>query len=382
MIPRYGQAVFDALRFDRVDHGLLRSLSADEWRLALQFCDPLQLTFTLNHAARPALPAAVRERIDGNLRTYGRRFERLRAALLEIAETLDSRAIDFTVLKGFTHAPEFSPDPLLRVPGDIDLWCRPPAAAAARDALLGLGYRNHGADQGRHLAPMVRDTGWEWRGDYFASDLPVAVEIHYRLWDSDMERIEAPGEEQFRDRRVRVPLGGRTLPQLAPADTLAFAALHLLMHLLHGDLRVQRAWELAGFLHRRAGDEEFWRLWRDAHPDALRRLEAIVFRLAAEWFGCALAPALEEEIAALPAGVSRWLERHAMSPVEGLFQPNKHELRLQLALVESRMGRLAVLRRRIFPVEGRPGRGRLASRAVHHARTLVPALLGALGRRK
>ena len=52
---------------------------------------------------------------------------------------------------------------------------------------------------------------------------------------------------------------GRAIPVLCEADTLAFAALHLLMHVLHGDLRLQRAWEIAHFVHTRADDDDFWR---------------------------------------------------------------------------------------------------------------------------
>jgi hypothetical protein len=36
-----------------------------------------------------------------------------------------------------------------------------------------------------------------------------------------------------------------------------FAALHLLLHLLHGDLPLQRAWEIARFLGTHACDEDF-----------------------------------------------------------------------------------------------------------------------------
>ncbi|MGE5645914.1 MAG: MFS transporter [Acidobacteriota bacterium] len=371
-IPRHALAVLEALRFDGPWRGRLRSLDDAEFRKVLAFCDPAQLTLTLDYVCGDALPAWVRARIRGNVRDYSRRFERLRSALFEIAAEFERRGIEFVALKGMAHSPDFTPDPLLRVQGDIDLWCRPDSLAGARQALVDLGYRAIGNSVARHLAPMVRDRDWHWRGDYFASDLPVAVELHYKLWDGDAESIPVPPEREFWNRR--------RASSLSMPDTLAFASLHLLMHLLHGDPRLQRAWEIAHFLDRRALDGEFWETWREWHPEPLRRLEAVVFRLVSAWFGCNLSPHAEEEIERLPRDVKLWLERHAQSPIEALFNPNKHEIWLHFCLAESTRDKCAILLRRVAPA-GAAARGarplsQLAPRFLHHARALVPTILG------
>ncbi|MGI9073274.1 MAG: MFS transporter [Bryobacteraceae bacterium] len=395
-IPKYGMAVLGALQFSDPDTKLLKSLDETEWNRVLHFCDASQLTLILGHLCRPSLPEWVQARIDSNYRNNAQRFARLNASLVEILESLQSKNIDVITLKGHSHSPHFTPDPLLRVQGDIDLWCLQESVLKARDALTDLGYLPSSKSEGRHLPPMSRPTDWQWRGDYFASDLPIPVDLHYTLWDEKKERISGPSEYEFWDRRVQMLVDGRAIPVLCEADTLAFAALHLLMHVLHGDLRLQRAWELAHFVHTRADDEDFWHGWRQLHSPTLRELEVIIIGLTADWFGCRHATLLEEEKQNLPHDVKLWIEHYSLSPLEGLFNPNKHELWLNLALLNTRRDKIEVFVRRVFPVR-LPGKHRsrstndtrprltrqlqlrfLSSRLFHHARTLIPTLAGAI----
>jgi len=392
-IPRYARAALEALGFDGAGSGLLRGLDDAEYGSLLKFCDKAHLALTLLHFHGDAMPGWARDRLDRNLHDYSKRFARLKASLFEIAGAFERRGIEFIALKGLTHSPDYTPDPLLRAQGDIDIWCKPESVLAARDELLALGYLPLGRSEGRHLQPMIRPAEWAWRGDYYAPDLPIAVELHYQLWDEKMESISAPGQAEFWDRRTTRPVAGLPLPTLSGPDTLAFAALHLLTHLFHGDLPAQRAWEIARFLDTHAADDAFWASWRHCHAESLRRLEAIVFRLAAEWFGCGLSAAAAEEVERLPDDVRLWIDNYAWSPVEALFHPNKDELWLQLSLVESWREKLAILRRRLLPLrmppsvhEGtlknaRPGAAHIkrwlrfaVSRSARHARAFFPAL--------
>jgi len=382
-VPRYARAALEALSFNGSGAGLLRDLDEAEYRQLLRFCDRANLALTLHRYHGDAMPEWVRNRLERNLRDTSQRFARLKASLFEIADTLERRGIDFIVLKGLTHSPEYTPDPLLRAQGDIDLLCRPESVLAARDELLALGYVAVGHSEGRHLPPMVRPSEWRWRGNYYAPDLPIPVELHHRLWDGRMESIPAPGEEDFWLRRAAKRVEGRSLPTLSAPDTLAFAALHLLMHVFHGDLRMQRAWEIAHFLDTRVSADAFWRSWHECHAEPLRRLEAVAFRLVAEWFGCGLSAIAAEEAGRLPGDVRLWMENYGWSPVGALFRPNKDELWLQLSLVESARERLAVFSRRAFPVRAlmnaqpsAAGIRRALPRGVHHALALLPTLYG------
>ena len=391
-LPRYAIAVLEALQFSGANQERLQSLSESEWKAALAFCDSARLTLTLGRYCAAALPDWVRLRIARNYSGNALRFAALKTALLEIADCFAARDLDFVLLKGFAHSPDFTPDPLLRAQTDLDVWCMPESVFAARDLMLGLGYIPVAPSHGRHLAPMVRQANWQWRNDYFAPDLPMPVEIHHALWDEKMERIPGLPERDFWNRRIPWSMDGRLLKVLAPPDALAFASLHLLMHVLHGDLVLHRAWEIAHFLDRRASDSAFWEEWRKLHRPSLRMLQALVFALASEWFACALPPPIREEFEAFPTAIKLWLRQFGWSPVEALFAPNKDELWLNLCLLSSPRDRARVFVRRLAPMSF-PGSVRAKSnatkvptnykkplrmaisRGVHHLLAFLPTLL-------
>jgi hypothetical protein len=303
------------------------------------------------------------------------------------------------VLKGFSNWGQFSADPQSRLQYDLDLYC-PEKAAWARDALIDLGYESIlGGEEfpTDHLPALVRKTGWQWRGDFFDPDIPISVELHFRLWDEKTEGFSAPGVEEFWSRRVKRSLDGLTYLALDPADALAYTALHLLRHLLRGDVRAANIYELAYFLDRHAGDHDFWIRWGNLHGPDLRRLEAVCFRLAAAWFECRLSPIAQTEVDALPAPVERWFEQCAAGPAAAFFRPNKDELWLHFCLLDSASKKFSVLRRRLVPTR-LPGpldsvflpearmtwrlrlrkrwqyAGYVAGRGWFHARALLPTL--------
>ena len=92
-----------------------------------------------------------------------------------------------------------------------------------------------------------------------------------------------------------------------------------------GELRAANLYEVAYFLDQNAANDAFWTRWRDLHRPELRRLQALCFRLAAEWFDCRMSAIARTEVDLLPAPVQRWFERCAASPAEAFFRPNKDE---------------------------------------------------------
>jgi hypothetical protein len=259
----------------------------------------------------------------------------------------------------------------------------------ARDALVTLGYEPvAGWKDVDHLPAMVRKTGYEWSGDYFDPEMPVGVEIHFRWWDEESLRLRPRGLNGFWERREG--------SQLDLVDRLGYAALHLTRHLLRGNVRAFHVWELARFLNTHA-DPALWNRWRELHDPSLRRLETVAFRIAEKWFGCSMPEAAAKEIAALPADARRWLDRYALSPIEGMFRANKRELWLHLALCETPADRRVILGRRLAPLSA-PGQvdaiflpedrltfarrlrrnlrqaAFVARRAAHHALLLLPTL--------
>jgi hypothetical protein len=163
---------------------------------------------------------------------------------------------------------------------------------------------------------------------------------------------------------------GADLAVLSPVDAVAYAALHLLKHVLHGDTRPFHVYEIASFLHGHAEEEAFWNSWRGLHSGTLRRLETVGFLLAEAWFGCRLAPAVREEVERLPAATRVWFEEFATSPAKQGFRSNKDELWLYMSLLDSKLDKLHVARRRLIPANLPPparATSTASSRAVYAA---------------
>ena len=331
-----------ALQFREVGQALACDLP---WQEVLDFCDRYSLTLVFGAMAGDALPDWVRERIAGNLAENTERLERTRALQDQVSKWFTAAGIRYIFLKGTTQSPHFVSDPRLRPQYDLDLFCPPEDARRAWNLLIERGYEpveKPGEHPTDHLPSLVRKTGWEYRGgSHFDPECPLGIEVHLQFWDESTERLRAPGVDEFWTRR-----NGQALDT---PDALAYAALHLLRHLLRGSARACNVYEIAWFLERHSGEEQFWNRWRELHAPELRRLEAIAFRLAREWFGCALGPVAEEEVSGLPARVGEWFEAFAFSPLESQFHPNKDELWLHLALLDSARDKLTVVRRRLLP---------------------------------
>jgi MFS family permease len=392
-----------ALSFSSPELGPLEALSEKDWKKALDFCDRTQLTLFLGLVSREHLPEWVRSRIDGNLASNAARWELTKSAYREVASAFAPMGLQFLVLKGFTHYPRFVSDPSYRLQGDLDLLLPREEVSRAFDAALGLGYEPIAEHSNPidHLPTMIRRTGWQWRGDFFDAGSPVSLELHFRLWDEPTERFEPEGLDQFWPRRESREIDDIRFSAFHPADELGYAALHLLRHLLRGSARPFHIYELAWHLHHSAEDVSFWCSWSALHHPSLRQLEAICFSLAQHWFDCRVSPVVQEEILRLPSDLTRWIGMYAASPLTTRFRPNKDELWLHWALLDSRAARWTILRRRMLPEQlpnaldsvhvprqqltwrlqlARDFRilAYLASRASHHVRALPDVIWSAI----
>jgi hypothetical protein len=376
-LPKPIAAVLAALHFREPDAANFAGLNDAERREALAWCDRQGLTLFL----RGWLPDATAEAAHKN---------RLRLqAAEEIYRRLAGLPAEFIALKGLTQCHLFGIRPEDRAQYDIDLYLPRDTVETARDALLAWNYESiEGMEKfpTDHLPALFPRTGWRWRGDYFDPEMPLAIELHFQFWNATLERLPAPGIEDFWKRRVRQTVAGAEIAVLCPPDAVAYAALHLLKHVLHGNTKVLHVYELASFLERHAGDDRFWSEWRNLHAPALRRLQAVVFALAEAWFGCAMAPAARDEIARLPMSTRAWLSEFAVSPVVQQFRPNKDEVWLHLSLLDRGRDKLSVARRRLLPANLPPPSratesqsrqavyaARVAERLRHHAISLATA---------
>jgi predicted MFS family arabinose efflux permease len=333
-------AVLAALHFREPHSAWLAGLGETERREALDYCDRAGLTLLV----RGVLPEETASAAEKNL-------ARLRV-VEETYRRLAKLPGEFLALKGITQCELFGIRPEDRAQYDIDLYFPRDTVEAARDLLLAWNYESIPGMEGfptDHLPGLFPRTGWRWRDDYFDAEMPLAIELHFQFWNPQLERLAAPGVEEFWTRRVRRLVGGVSMAVLCPQDAVAYAALHLLKHVLHGSTRPLHVYEMAGFLERHAGGGAFWDEWRQLHSPELRRLQAVTFLLAEAWFGCALAPAAREETERLPASTLAWFEEFSTSPAVQPFRPNKDELWLHLSLLDSPGDAMRVARRRLLP---------------------------------
>jgi MFS family permease len=374
-LPPGPKAVLAALHLTEPRTDLLSRLTDREWRDALAFCDRSRLTLVLREIARDAMPPAVRDRVDGNAAK-----NLVRAGIIEdvyraVHRLLNGAGLEFVALKGLAHDTVAG-----RVQYDIDLYLPRETVTQAQEVLVASGWtpiRGMESFPTDHLPALIRRTDWEFHGDYFDPAMPLAVELHFRFWSEELERLQAPGVAEFWTRRVTRRIAGVDLGVLSPQDELAFASLHLLKHVLHGSVYVFHVYEIARMLQAREGDEAFWSERRNIHSPELRLLQAVVFRLAREWFG---SPAPDSEL--LPAATQAWFETFALSPATQEFHPNKDHLWLHMTLLDSPGDCWRVARRRLLPgnLPPRGGRGRgglwsgylsyTAGRLRHHAVSL------------
>lgn len=378
-----------ALGFGRAGRSALDGLDEAGWMRLLRSSDRARMTLLLVGLERPEWPDWVRARLRRSWEANLVRRERLRQVYAEIAAAFAATAVPHVILKGQAHEAAYSADPRCRVQYDIDLYCPPESVRAALAVLEQLGYRPApGAGRVRtdHFPPLIRLREWQWKGDYFDPEIPIAVELHYRFWDPAMERIPAPGVEEFWARREGC--------ELRLMDDFAYRSLHALRHLFRGSLSPYSVYELAWFLQAHSADG-FFDGWSAVHGPELRRLVAIAAALASNWFGCALAEPLVEELRVCPQPVHLWFERFAWAP---LGDAAKSELWLHLELADSPAGAARVLLRRLLPLRlpaaaeaGPPAPGRRSwpdrlagagrylryvwRRTAHHGRALVPAVI-------
>lgn len=352
-LPHHVALGVATLRFRGGGAQALRTLKDSQWKQVLHFLDSMHLTLCLGKHCGEDLPDWLRSRIATNLSDNIEHLRRLKAGYVEIATALQLAGVQHLVLKGFAHSERYSPGWQCRMQSDIDLYCPAESLFPARDALKAIGFLPSQLGQylasDQHLPKMCRPTDWRWSGNHFDPEIPISIDLHQHFWNASTARFGPADLDCFWERRVTARFEELRFQALHSADSLAYASLHLIRHALSRNLLTYHVYEIAWFLNRSAGDSAFWNGWLGLHDPSLRRLEAIAFRMAHDWFACDLSPQAEEEINRLPPLIQSWFQRYSASPLGSWVYPDKQTLWLHLALLDSIHDRRKVLRRAIFP---------------------------------
>ncbi len=203
----------------------------------------------------------------------------------------------------------------------------------------------------------------------------IDVEIHHQLW-SDGEGFAIPQLDAMWGRSTSASFMGRRYRVLALPDIVGFAAIHAFLHLIHGDVPLQRIWEIGRFLSAHANDDLFWAELAQLHSSELVQIEVMVFAIAASWFDCEKPDWVRRQQAHLPNAIRRWLATFCLEPLRAADDYNKNHLWLRLAMVRNRWKKVALIAQMFVPSripahgDGQDGSGYVAA-LRHHRGSLL-----------
>ncbi len=346
-------SLFRALRFQGPDLEALRKITDAEWERILSTWSTARIMTSYLPGHRNELPNWVGKKVDQYRADTAQRFQKIKRAYSTVASELERSGADHVVIKGFSLSPGYTEHPALRPQGDIDLYCLPESVPRAQQVLLDLGYLpvTHQPEGLKDQLPtMMPSVAWAPGSNIFDPEMPIGFEIHFRFWDENFMRFRVDGLDDFWNRRITRQIDGLTFPSLHPADNLGYTALNVLRDLLQGMPSLEQVHGVARFLHTQSNEEQFWDSWQSLHGPSLRRLEAMCFQLATDWFGCKVAPEVQEEMDRLSPAIQVWF-RETSRPG---FYPRSGQAKdgawLHVLLLESLRDKADVLRETIFRV--------------------------------
>lgn len=330
------QLVIAALGFREPESALtkLAALPFDAWQELLQWTDRTRLTLQLFARLESFMLAPeVRQAFETRREKNRRRLALLRNEASRVLAILQGAGLKAAILKGLTLAPSFVPNLELRQQYDLDLYLTKQDALRAHQLLQERGFHALGLDADEravHLPALIPKTGWEWRDDFFDVEIPMAVELHFRLWNREFECIALTYPE----------------PHESQAGQLACIVLHLMRHIFRGNVTPSHLYELAYFLEHHFDDLEFWKQWRKTDT-VLQDLGTAAFAIAARIFGARL-PDIP-----ISKPVAAWVRRFGPTVV-AQDRAGKCQLLLQLTFARTLKDRFRMVRRRLLPLNVPP----------------------------
>jgi hypothetical protein len=344
----------------RPQNSIIASLSERHWRTYLRKLDSAGMIFHFLSRLRQRgnfheIPHWVQARLEKNLRDQTDRHGLITREFLEFNRLLQERRIRYICLKGVTAFPDFVDNPIHHVQSDHDfLVCREDLKRA-NDIFVGLGYEgldSHSRFNVDHLPALIKSSGWEWKGNYYDPEIPTAIELHFRLWDSEFEGIAINSLEKVWQNSIVREIGGIRIPLLSRQDALTYAVMHAFRHLLRNDLRLSHLYELAFFLNHNVTDTPFWNTFGEEleqFPTSLK-VTATMFHLARKCFEPKMSPFVQELVTRnLSAASELWIEKYGRKEALSSYRQSKNSLFLHLDFFENQDEILSRILTRLLP---------------------------------
>ena len=330
------------------------------WQRAFGFIDTAGLTLVFRERLKQQnhfhiLPSSIQARLNQNLKDNLARSEMLLEEFLQINRRLSSIGARYLNLKGVLLHPRFVDRPEHRVQYDLDFLVHASDLRSTYLNLQELGYTPAHSNERRradHLPPLIKKTGWEWKGNYFDPTIPPGIELHFQLWEPEFERIPIQLFENVWEGVWTRDFDSHEVPCLSPDHELLYLTLHCCRHLFRGDLRLSHLYEIAHFLHHNCRDQDLWNhflTWLERCSNSAG-IVATGFGLSATLFRPCLDSSLRSWIRAnVPQGAANWISLFGRQDAIHGYRGNKNTVFLHLSLLKRRSDQWAVLKQKLLP---------------------------------
>jgi len=174
------------------------------------------------------IPSSVRETLKWHVIDYSFQDEAIKAALQEIAVTLNHQAINYCLLKGPVLGQILYGNSALRPSKDLDILIGQEHVGAVINLLEGLGF------EVEKVFKALKVADWEafFKREYHISLYKgrVMVELHWRLMSSKHPVVDGFRTDTLLRQTVARDYEGITVSTLRPEDEFVYLVIHGAVH--------------------------------------------------------------------------------------------------------------------------------------------------------
>ena len=279
--------VFPVVRF--------RKLTKREWDRLLLWMDDAGLAFYFlrkledtNQAT--AIPPWVTDCLQEKFVSNRQRVAEMSLRFDVLNRAFNNAGVRYVVLKGFSLAPQFCPDPVLRYQGDFDYLVDEKSLPRAQKVLVDAGYEARSSPSSLEFIYASPGRKPSRNRSAYAPDAPHAVELHLDAWDSTTHEVRIADRFFSVERKRMQCWNGLTFPALDEEDAFLLQVFHSCRHIFTYWIRTSSLLEIGLFLRQKSPDREFWSHieQRVGENPVLREMVVVVAELVSRVFGAPL----------------------------------------------------------------------------------------------
>lgn len=300
-----------------IDSERFKSTGDGRWKKLLLWLDDTGLPFYFLEKLRSAdstelVPPGVISRLEQDFIANQRRTEYLWRRFAHLNQAFQEAGVRYSVLKGFSLAPQFCPNASLRHQGDLDYLVDERSLAAAQKLLEAMGYRLKPPISDQEFVYLLPTMGQPQRARNYAPELH-AIELHLDIWDSELNRLPMLDRMFSVDRTSVRQMNGLWFPALNDEDAFLLQVLHTCRHLFTYWTRMSCLYEIGYFFKQRSSDTSLWRRVQEraSGNPMLRELTVVVSEMVAQLFSAPLPELVHDWGKQVRPAVRVWIDHYA-----------------------------------------------------------------------